>query len=259
MKRTGKPSAAGDGRAIPSPAGSWLHATLHLLTHLPAGWRRVRLWFELILFFIGTPLLVTAGFKTIVSWGALGAFTMVAVLLLLAAIATLLLAITPGFSFRCLLNGPVLREWKLILGCTLLVGAVTIGVALVLLPHRVLVLPFYDRPEWLLVLGAYPLLSAFPQELIYRALFFERYGALFPGTIAASVANGAAFGFGHIIYMHTLTIALTAAFGVVVGWAYLTRGRSVLLTSVMHSIAGWLIFTSGLGAYFHSGSVTHIP
>jgi len=259
VKRKQELSAAGDGRASSPAGGHWLYLTLHLLTHLPSGWRRIRLWSELVVLFIGMPLVVTASFKTIVSWGALGAFTLVGILLALAAGAVLLLAITPGFSFRRLLSGPVFREWKLILGCTVLVAGVSLGVALLLLPHRVLVLPFYDRPEWLLVLGAYPLLSAFPQELIYRALFFERYGALFPGTIAASVANGAAFGFGHIIYMHSLTIILTAAFGVVVGWAYLTRGRSVLLTSVMHSIAGWMIFTSGLGTYFHSGSVTPIP
>lgn len=259
MKQKQKLSAAGDGRASSPAAGNWLHLTLQLVTSLPAGWRRFRLWSELVLFFIGMPLLLMACFKTIVSWGALGAFTLVAVLVFMAAVAVLLLAITPGFSFARLLKGPVLHEWKLILGCTILVAAVSIGVALVLLPQKVLALPFYDRPEWLLVLGAYPLLSAFPQELIYRALFFERYGALFPGTIVASVANGAAFGFGHIIYMHSLTIALTAAWGVVAGWAYLTRGRSVLLTWVMHSIAGWLIFTSGLGAYFHSGSVTPIP
>lgn len=259
MTRKPKLSAAGDGRASPPIAGHFLHLAFKLLHQLPVGWRRARLWSELILLFIGIPLVLAVFFRTIASWGALGAFTMVGILLSMAAIAVLLLAITPGFSFWRLLSGPVLREWKLILFCTLAVAGVSVGVALLLLPHRVLVLPFYDRPEWLLVLGAYPLLSAFPQELIYRALFFERYGALFPGTLAASVANGAAFGFGHIIYMHSLTIALTAAWGVVAGWAYLTRGRSMLLTWVMHSIAGWLIFTSGLGAYFHSGSVTQIP
>ena len=31
--------------------------------------------------------------------------------------------------------------------------------------------------------------------------------------------------------------------GALIGWAYLTRGRSVLLTWVLHSISGWLIFT----------------
>ena len=58
--------------------------------------------------------------------------------------------------------------------------------------------------------------------------------------------------------MHSVTIALTAAWGALIGWTYLTRGRSVLLTWVLHSISGWLIFTSGLGVYFHSGAVAPV-
>jgi hypothetical protein len=59
--------------------------------------------------------------------------------------------------------------------------------------------------------------------------------------------------------MQSLTVALTAIGGALIGWAYLTRGRSVLLTWVLHSISGWLIFTSGLGVYFHSGAVAPMP
>jgi membrane protease YdiL (CAAX protease family) len=224
-----------------------------------ANWRRVRLWSELVFLFGGVPLLMAAYFDNVIAWGVLGAFSLIVILAVLGTVAAVLLAITPGFTFRRLLTGPVLREWKLILACSALAAAVCSAAVLILLPDNFLSLPFYNSSVWLVILGAYPVLSALPQELIYRVLFFERYGALFPGTMAAVAANGAAFGFGHLFYMHSLTIALTAIGGALIGWAYLTRGRSVLLTWVLHSISGWLIFTSGLGVYFHSGAVPGTP
>ena len=252
-------SAAGDGRAHAPAQNRRRSVAFRLIAAAPAGWRRFRLWSELVVLFVGIPLLIAAYFESILDWGALGAFSLVAILVVMATVAAVLLAITPGFSFRRLLKGPVLREWKLILGCSALVAAVCSAAVLILLPQNFLDLPLYDKAVWFVVLGAYPLLSALPQELIYRVLFFERYGALFPGTLAAVAANGAAFGFGHLLYMQSITIALTASWGALIAWAYLTRGRSVLLTWVLHSISGWLIFTSGLGTYFHSGAVAATP
>lgn len=259
MRRHETIRAAGDGRAHVPPGLGQRPAAYRLIASVPVAWRRVRLWSELVVLFVGVPLLIAAYFDEILAWGALGAFSLVAILAAMGTVAAVLLAITPGFSFRRLLEGPVLREWKLILACSALSALVCTGAALLLLPHHFLNLPFYNTEIWFVILGAYPLLSALPQELIYRVLFFERYGALFPGTIAAAVANGAAFGFGHLLYMHSVTIALTALWGALMGWAYLTRGRSVLLTWVLHSIAGWLLFTSGLGVYFHSGAVAATP
>ncbi len=215
--------------------------------------RRVQLWSELVVLFVGLPLLLAAYFDDILAWGALGAFSLIAILGVLGVLAAVLLAITPGFSFRKLLQGPVFREWKLILFCTLLAAAVCSATVFAVLPGHFLSLPLKNTALWALFLPIYTLFSALPQELIYRTLFFERYGALFPGTIAAVAANGAAFGFGHLLYMHSITVAMTAFGGAMIGWAYLTRGRSVLLTWVLHSLAGCLIFTSGLGVYFYAG------
>lgn len=217
--------------------------------------RRVLLWSELVVLFVGIPLLMAAYFDELMKWGALGAFSLFVILGVLGVVAAVLLAITPGFSFRRLVSGPVLREWRLILGCTALAAVVCAVAVSVLLPERFFDLPFQRTPLWIGILAAYPFLSALPQELIYRVLFFERYGSLFPGSAAAITANAAAFGFGHLFYMHSITIAMTAVGGALIGWAYIARGRSVLLTWVLHTIAGWLIFTSGLGVYFFSGNV----
>ena len=111
------------------------------------------------------------------------------------------------------------------------------------------------RPElWIMIMLLYPLLSAWPQEIIYRSLFFERYQVLFPSVPLLLLANGTLFGFGHLFYDNWVAIAMTAAGGVVMGWAYL-RQRSMALAWVLHSLAGQLIFTAGLGRFFYHGAV----
>jgi membrane protease YdiL (CAAX protease family) len=107
---------------------------------------------------------------------------------------------------------------------------------------------------WLLVMIAYPLASALPQEIIYRSLFFERYQVLFPTPALLIMANGALFGLGHLFYDSWVTIVMTAAGGAIMGWAYL-RHRSMLLAWVLHAMAGQLVFTAGLGRYFYSGNI----
>jgi hypothetical protein len=53
---------------------------------------------------------------------------------------------------------------------------------------------------WAIVMVAYPVLSVYPQGIIYRAFFFERYGAIFSSRWAMIVASAAAFAFMHLIF-----------------------------------------------------------
>lgn len=219
------------------------------MTAIAAAPSRPRLWTEFALLFIGAPLVMAATF---------GLYPLFPVITGLALVACALLAMTPGWRFRRLLDGPVFGEWRLILGLALATAAICVAFVFALVPHRFLEIPRH-RPElWLLILAAYPLLSALPQEVIYRSLFFERYGALFPGRWAAILANGAAFGFGHLFYDNLITIAMTSVGGAVMGWAYLRR-RSMLLAWVLHALAGQILFTVGLGVYFYHGAVGSPP
>ncbi len=72
-------------------------------------------------------------------------------------------------------------------------------------------------------------------------------------------ANGAAFGLGHLFFMNPVTIGMTALGGALIGWAYLTRGRSLMLAWVLHSLAGQIIFSSGIGIFFFHGGHASIP
>lgn len=102
---------------------------------------------------------------------------------------------------------------------------------------------------WLL----YPLLSALPQELIFRALFFHRFAPLFPNREAAVLVNAAVFSFAHLMYWSVVVAVLTFAGGWIFARAYLRRGFPSAW--LLHAIAGNVLFSVGMGAYFWSGAV----
>lgn len=215
------------------------------MTALIANPTRAQLWAEFLVLFVGVPLLMAATF---------GQYSLFSVVWLLAGVAAILLIMTPGFQWSSLLRGPILSEWKLILGFTIVTAATCAAFVFALVPDRFLEIPL-NRPQlWIMIMIAYPVLSALPQELIYRSLFFERYGGLFSGPAMLILANGAVFGLGHLFYMNPVTIMMTAAGGAIMGWAYMRR-RSMLLAWVLHAVAGNLVFTSGLGLFFYHGAV----
>ena len=206
---------------------------------------RLQLWSEFVLLFIGVPILMLAFF---------GQYSLFGLIWTLAALSVGLLAMTPGFTWDMLWKGPVFTEWRLILGFWVVTALASAGFVFAIDPSMFLSFAL-ARPEfWLLVMVAYPLASALPQEIIFRSLFFERYGDLFSSPAMLIAANGFVFGFGHLFYQNWVTISMTAVGGAIMGWAYL-RGRSMLLAWVLHALAGQLVFTMGLGRYFYHGAV----
>jgi membrane protease YdiL (CAAX protease family) len=216
-----------------------------LTTVAPPASRR-RLWAEFLTLFVGAPLLMLAFF---------GQYSLFLTLWALAGVAALLLALTPGFRWRMLLRLPRARDWALVALAGLGAAAVCLPVVLWLSPGSLLWMPRYNPGLWTMIMVAYPLLSALPQELIYRSLFFERYGMLFPDRRVLILANGALFGFGHLFYFNPVVIAMTAVGGAAMGWAY-ARERSLALAWAVHAVMGQAVFTMGLGRYFYSGAVS---
>jgi hypothetical protein len=62
--------------------------------------------------------------------------------------------------------------------------------------------PRHNPRFWALVMLAYPILSVYPQELIFRTFFFHRYAPLLPSSPLMMVVNGLAFGWAHILLRH---------------------------------------------------------
>lgn len=111
-----------------------------------------------------------------------------------------------------------------------------------------------QRPEFLPFIWVfYPLLSALPQELIFRPLFFHRYGAILPEGQAAIALNAAVFAFAHLMYWSLIVAVMTFVGGWIFGRAYLRHGFPSAW--VLHAVAGNVLFAVGMGAYFYTGNV----
>jgi len=106
---------------------------------------------------------------------------------------------------------------------------------------------------WALVMLLYPLVSVYPQELIYRVFFFHRYAPLFGSGLLMIAASALAFGFVHIIFGNWLAVVLCIIGGFLFSLTYQHSG-SLLFTCVDHAIFGNFIFTIGLGQFFYHGS-----
>jgi uncharacterized protein len=119
-------------------------------------------------------------------------------------------------------------------------------------PDRLFELPRRSPVVWTVVVLLYPLLSVYPQELIFRAFLFHRYGPVFGSGNGIVAASALSFGFVHVIYGQWLSIVLTAA----AGWLFARRyrhTRSLTTVWMEHAMYGLLAFTVGLGSFFFNG------
>lgn len=105
---------------------------------------------------------------------------------------------------------------------------------------------------WAALMILYPVLSVYPQELIFRAFFFQRYRPLFHRAGAQVLASATAFGFVHIVYGNWLAVGLSFLGGLLFALTYV-RTKSSLLVALEHAVFGNFIFTVGLGDYFRQG------
>ncbi len=204
-----------------------------------------RLWLEFSLFYLLAPALIAVFLPPRQMFPALFAFT---------ALGLLLLAVTPRFHWSRLLDGA--RNWKLheFLGFTLLCILGFSALIYLLRPDAAFFL-LSERPQLLgMIWLFYPFLSALPQELLFRVLFFRRYRIILPQGMGADVLNAAVFSFAHLMYWSWVVALITFAGSFIFSHAYRTRG-SFLYAVLLHAIAGNLLFTVGMGVYFYSGNV----
>lgn len=110
---------------------------------------------------------------------------------------------------------------------------------------------------WAVVMVAYPVLSVYPQGVLYRAYFFERFATLFPGQWATILASAAAFAFLHIVFRNPIAPALTLIGGILFAFRY-AETSSLATSSFEHALYGCWLFTVGLGVYFYHGTFATI-
>ncbi|GBQ85712.1 CPBP family intramembrane glutamic endopeptidase [Asaia krungthepensis] len=197
--------------------------------------------FEFALLFGGGPLLILAARRPlllfVLLWGA-------------ALVAAWFIR-----GKRALPHHP-LREISAVIARFLFLGLLLTLLCWLLSPAHFLELPRQRPRFWLILMVLYPLLSVWPQEVLYRQFLFSRYAALFRTPSQRIAASAVAFGFAHVIFLNWIAIALTVAGGLLFARDY-ERHRSLRLSCLEHSLFGCLIFTLGMGRYFYTGAAWH--
>jgi membrane protease YdiL (CAAX protease family) len=105
---------------------------------------------------------------------------------------------------------------------------------------------------WAAIMLLYPILSVYPQEVLFRAYFFQRYAPLFGSGWIMIVASALAFGFVHIVFGNWISVVLSSTGGILFALTY-RQSNSLLLVCIDHAIFGNFIFTIGLGEFFYHG------
>jgi hypothetical protein len=106
---------------------------------------------------------------------------------------------------------------------------------------------------WALVMVLYPILSVYPQGIVYRAFVFERYRPLFPNPLVMIAVSAAAFAFVHIIFRNPIAVGLTLLGGAIFAYRYQQSG-SLFTSNFEHALYGCFMFTIGLGEFFYKGA-----
>lgn len=204
---------------------------------------RVRLAAEFAALFLAAPLVLALALPPSAMFPALFAVT---------AAGLVLLARTPGFAWRELRLGPVRwREVALFAGLTAAVCAAVIALTA---PGSAFLLMRVNPALMAAILVLYPVLSALPQEVVFRALYFRRYGAILPGGAAGLALNAAVFAWAHLLFWNGIVMAMTFAGGLAFAHAYRVRA-SFPQAVVMHAVAGNIVFLFGLGIFFYTGNI----
>lgn len=197
-------------------------------------------WIEIILVFIGLPLLYY--FDKIPFHKSIP---------LLSVFFLMLFILLRDKSFnRKLLGLNGFREWKPLLVRFLVFAVISSLAVWFLKPDWFYVLPRERIMLWVMIMVFYPLWSAYPQELIYRSWFFHRYKGLVSNESAFIILNAMLFSFSHIIFRNWLALAMTFFGGLMFAYTY-RKSNSLLAVFAEHMLYGNFIFTVGIGQYFY--------
>lgn len=112
-----------------------------------------------------------------------------------------------------------------------------------------------ELPPWLplLITVFYPWVSVYPQNLIYRAFFCQRYRPILGAGWGLILINAAAFSFGHVMFNNWVVLLLTFVGGIIFTRTYL-KSRSLLLATIEHAMYGLFCFYLGIGVFLLYGA-----
>ncbi|WP_406683754.1 CPBP family glutamic-type intramembrane protease [Seonamhaeicola sp. MEBiC1930] len=193
--------------------------------------------FELFFIFILIPISFTLPYSLILKMciGVIGFIYVIFVLLKLEKLK---------FKIASNLNWKVF--WKEILVKFFIISIVT-SLFIWFTEKELLFKVIKNKPMlWVMILFIYTFLSVYPQELIYRTFFFQRYQCLVKNETFFLFLNAIIFSLGHIFFNNSLVTILTFLGGLLFAITY-KKTSSTILVSIEHAIYGCWLFTVGMG------------
>jgi len=134
-----------------------------------------------------------------------------------------------------------------------LVGAVLLYSGVRLFAPALLFNLVRAKPQvWATLMVFYPILSVYPQGIIYRSFLMHRYASFLSSERTLILASAVAFSFMHIVYQNPIAVTLTFFGGLIFAWRY-SMTKSLFTSSVEHALYGCWLFTVGLGDFFYHG------
>ncbi len=202
-------------------------------------WTRI---IELILLFLFLPLLYAFGLSDLPIYFAVIFISVYCLIMLLA---------DPNFDRKELWVNQF-KDWRVIFLRFLL--GVVLFVSLIAYFHPDAFFQTLIARPWLLAIAlvSYPILSVYPQEIIYRTYFYHRYQHFFPTRNAAIFANAVLFALAHLIFFNWIAILVTFVGGIVFSLTYL-KSKSTFAAFVEHTLYGNFIFIIGIGEFISIG------
>ncbi|WP_432411093.1 CPBP family intramembrane glutamic endopeptidase [Rasiella sp. SM2506] len=136
--------------------------------------------------------------------------------------------------------------WRRIMVTFIVVAVTTTAYVWFLDKDALFFVPVNKPGLFVAILFVYTFLSVWPQEIIYRTFFFERYEALFENKTLFIFINAIVFSLAHLFFRNTLVLVLTFIGGIIFGYTYL-KFRSTTAVSIEHALYGNWLFTVGMG------------
>ena len=210
--------------------------------------RHYYLWIEFLLLFCALPMVLYI-FRHDIS------HKVVPIVMLFAIGCSIYLLIDRGFNSREFIQTDnTIAHLKSVLMVFIIPGLLMGLFTFLFLPHRFLAFPMERPLIWMMVLFLYPVLAAYPQEIVFRGFFFHRYQTLFPKQTTMVLINAVCFGLAHLLYGNWVAPLLSTAGGFLFAYRYLKSG-SLLTVGIEHGLWGNFLFTIGIGWYFYSGAI----
>ncbi len=136
--------------------------------------------------------------------------------------------------------------WKQTVGKLLIIAVVTIVYVYWIAPEKLFAVVLQKPLMWITILFVYSFFSVWPQEIVYRTFFYERYQSLFANPWLCMFINAILFSLAHIFLQSFLVQVLTFIGGLLFAYTY-HKTKSTNLVTIEHAIYGNWLFTVGMG------------